>query len=59
MKNDLVLIGIGEAGWKMRKPTAEEVASYEASKNAPSFLLDPAKLQKALADKKRLDEMTN
>lgn len=30
--SDLVLIGIGEAGYNLRPPTAEELEAYEASK---------------------------
>ncbi len=30
--NDLVLIGIGEAGYGFREPTRDELEAYEASK---------------------------
>ena len=56
--NDLVLIGIGEAGYGFREPTAEELAAYETSK-ANEFKLDPEKLRQAVADKARLDALTN
>ena len=57
--NDLVLIGIGEAGYGFREPTRDELESYEASKALEAFTLDPMKLRKANADKARLDQLTN
>ncbi len=54
--SDLVLIGIGEAGYGMREPTTEELAAYEASKTN-EFKLDATKLRQAIADKARLETM--
>ncbi len=56
--DDLVLIGIGEAGYGMREPTSEELAAYEASKTN-EFNLGATKLRQAVADKARLDALTN
>ena len=55
--SDLVLIGIGdEMGW--RRATEEEVKAYEQSIQSEELTLDPAKLAKAIANRKALLKLT-
>jgi len=56
--NDLVLIGFIDPGTSaVRRATQAETESHHATDNQV-FGLDPVKLEKAFADKVRLDELT-
>ena len=57
--NDLALIGYIDPGTgRVRPPTEQELAAYESSQPTENDITD-AEIARALADKAKLDELTN